>query len=117
MDKPTVLIVEDEAIIAHDLSIRLEKLGYEVIASVPTGTDAIEKAGEYQPDIVLMDIMLKGEMDGIEAARIIRKRYRIPVIYVTAFTNTRTFRLIKRLYPYSYLTKPFEDIELKAVIE
>jgi len=117
MEKFRILVVEDEAIIAHDLTLRLRRLGYDVCCSVPSGLEAIDKAGVEEPDVVLMDIMLKGEMDGIEAARVIRKKYRLPVIFVTAFTNTRAFRLIKRLYPYNYLTKPFEDDELKGVID
>lgn len=117
MEKFRILIVEDEAIIAHDLTLRLRRLGFEICGAVPTGQEAIDLAGVKEPDVVLMDIMLKGEMDGIEAARVIRKRYRLPVIFVTAFTNTRAFRLIKRLYPYAYLTKPFEDEELKGVID
>jgi len=115
--KGRILIVEDEVIIAHDLEMRLKAMDYDVCGSVFTGEDAIDKAGEEDPDIVLMDIMLKGHMDGIEAARTIRKRQRIPIVYITAFTNTRAFRLIKRLYPSSYLTKPFSDEDLSRVLD
>jgi CheY-like chemotaxis protein len=117
MDTPKVLIVEDEAIPAEALKRQLEELGYHVVGVQATGVDAVRAAEELDPDVVVMDIMLRGEMDGIEAARQIRKKQRIPVVYVTGFTSTRAFKLIKRLYPSHYLTKPFSVKDLQNVIE
>ena len=91
-----ILIVEDEAITALDLKYSLEELGYEVIDTVDTGQDAIDTAAETIPDVVLMDIKLKGDMEGIEAAEVISE-LRIPIVYLTANTDTDTLKLDKTL--------------------
>src|SRR4051794_829502 len=84
---PRLLVVEDERIVARSLRKQLQSLGYEVIDVVPSGDDAVLKAGEFRPDLVLMDISLEGTMDGVEAAELIRKRFRLPVVYLTAYSN------------------------------
>lgn len=117
MPRASVMIVEDENIVAMDIKQRLEMLGYEVIATVATGEKAIELAGEKRPDVVLMDIVLKGEMDGIEAAEEIKRRFRIPIIYVTAYSDMETLERAKITEPFGYIIKPFEDRELHSVIE
>jgi len=115
--KATILVVEDEAIIAKDIARRLEKHGYTVASIASTAGDAIRKAVEERPDLVLMDIVLPGEMDGIDAARLIRSRWDIPVIYLTAYTDEAILERAIRTEPFGYITKPFEDTELCRTIE
>lgn len=120
-----ILVVEDERITAEDIKSGLEFAGYTVPAIVSSGEDAIEKAGELKPDLVLMDIKLKGEMDGIEAAGQIRVRYDIPVIYLTAYSDETTVQRAKVTEPSGYILKertglikkPFEESELHTAIE
>lgn len=112
-----ILIVEDESIIAMEISSRLQKLGYQVVAIVHNGPEAITMAEKQAPSLVLMDIFLKGTMDGVEAASIIKERYDIPVIYLTANTDEQTFQRAKVTEPFGYLLKPFEERELHTTIE
>lgn len=112
-----VMIVEDENIVAMDIKQRLEMLGYDVTATVTTGEEAIELAEKTRPDVILMDIVLKGEVDGIEAAEEIRRRFRIPIIYITAYSDRKTLERAKVTEPFGYIIKPFEDRELHSVIE
>ncbi len=120
-----ILVVEDERITAEDIKDGLKSLGYKVPAVVYSGEDAVKKAGELQPDLVLMDIQLEGEMDGIEAAEQIRMHYDIPVIYLTAYSDESTLERAKRTEPSGYVLKepsgfihkPFEESELHSVIE
>lgn len=112
-----VLVVEDETIVALDLTNNLKVLGYDVVGTAATGEDAVAKAKSARPDIVLMDIMLKGEMDGIQAAEIIRSQVKIPVIFVTAYADEKTLERAKVTEPFGYLVKPFEERELHSHIE
>ena len=112
----SIMIVEDEAITALELQAQLEDWGYGVPAIAMTGKEALEKAEETQPDLVLMDIVLKGDMDGIEAAQQIRARYDIPVVYLTAYADKNTLARSKVTEPYGYILKPFDDRELQVVI-
>ncbi len=113
----TILVVEDEAIIAKDLQWRLEGMGYEVPAVVATGEEAIKKALEFKPDLVLMDIMLLGSMDGIEAANQIRSIIDTPLIYLTAYADEEILQRAKVSEPFGYLIKPIGDRELRSNIE
>jgi signal transduction histidine kinase/DNA-binding NarL/FixJ family response regulator len=113
----TVLIVEDESIVALDLKQRLQSLGYEVVAIASSGEEAIRQAASNQPDLVLMDIKLKGEMDGVEAAQVIRARQGLPVIFLTAYADAETLDRAKHTRPYGYLIKPFEDKDLRTTVE
>ena len=117
MSKTRILVVEDEVIVAQDLKATLEKLGYAVPGVVSTGEDAIDKAGRLRPDLVLMDIVLKGDMDGIQTARHIRKGLEIPVVYLTAYADDATLERAKITEPFGYLIKPFEERELRTSIE
>jgi len=117
MAKAKILVVEDEIIIARELEARLQEIGYEVVGIAATGAEAIALAEEEHPDVVLMDIVLKGDMDGIEAATHIRSDFRIPVIYLTAFTDKATLARAQATQPYAYLVKPFAERELYANIE
>jgi PAS domain S-box-containing protein len=112
-----ILIVEDERITAEDLRDILTDLGYTVTASVSSGADAIDRAQETAPDLALMDIRIKGEMDGTETARILRERFNIPVIYLTAHADSATVSRAKLAEPLGYITKPFQEAELHASIE
>ncbi|MFY8035028.1 MAG: response regulator, partial [Flexibacteraceae bacterium] len=114
--KPGILIVEDEKIIALDLSMRLEELGYSVVAAVSNGLDAINAVEDNRIEVVLMDINLEGEMDGIEAATIIRSKVNLPVIFITAFADEITFRNASLTDPYAYVLKPFQTRELDFTI-
>jgi len=117
MAKTTALIVEDEAIVAADLAAKLEQLGYEVVGSVARGEEAIESACSLKPEVVLMDIRLKGAMDGIEVAEAMLRRHNAPVIYLTAHSDKATLERAKLSQPYGYILKPFEERELSTAIE
>lgn len=118
MTKTTVLIVEDEEIVAADLAGKLEQLGYEVVGTEAKGEDAVESAYRLKPEVVLMDIRLKGAMDGIEAAEAIQSRYNAPVvIYMTAYSDDDTLERAKLTQPYGYILKPFDERELLATIK
>ncbi len=112
-----ILVVEDESIVAKDIQICLKKLGYEVVGIVASGEDAVEKAKEMEPDLIMMDIMLKGEMSGIDAASIIRKTQDIPVIFLTAYTDRDTVDRAKESEPFGYIIKPFKEIDIQTAIE
>jgi PAS domain S-box-containing protein len=112
-----ILIVEDEGIVARETELRLKDLGYAICGVAASGAEAIKKAEKALPDVVLMDIMLKGEMDGIEAAEQIHSRFNVPVVYVTAHADETTLQRAKRTEPMGYLLKPFNERELHAAIE
>ena len=112
-----VLIVEDEPITALDLRARLETLGYAVPAIAASGKEAIGQAAEIRPDLALMDIRLAGDMDGITAAEIIRARFNIPVVYLTAYSDDETLQRAAITEPFGYLLKPFSERELRTTIE
>ncbi|WP_211529653.1 hybrid sensor histidine kinase/response regulator [Methanocalculus chunghsingensis] len=117
MAEKKVWIVEDEAIIAMDLKRRLQGMGYTVLGISGYAEDAIEKIREYTPDLVMMDIILKGEMDGITAAEIIRRELHIPVVYLTAYDDESTVHRVEETEPFGYIIKPFEEQNLRMVIE
>ncbi|RPH39453.1 MAG: response regulator, partial [Desulfobulbaceae bacterium] len=117
MSDNRIMIVEDEEIVAADIRMSVEKMGYTVCATASSGLEAIQKAESTQPDLVLMDIVLKGSMNGIEAATRIKDLYQIPVIYLTAFGENAMLQKAKTAEPYGYITKPFNDRELHIAIE
>lgn len=117
MTEAKILVVEDENIVALEIKKRLQKLGYIVPGVASTGEDAISKAEAILPDLVMMDIMLKGEIDGIHAAGEIKKRFNIPVIYLTAYSDEGTLQRAKLTEPYGYILKPFEEDDLRTAIE
>jgi signal transduction histidine kinase len=117
MDEVTILIVEDELLIAKGLSRKLKKLGYAVVDIVSSGEAALEKAADIQPDLVLMDIVIKGKMDGIEAAIKIHELYNIPVIYLTAYADDNTLERARTSGSYGYILKPYKERELHATIK
>jgi hypothetical protein len=117
MSKKKILIVEDETIIAKDIQKCVEDLGYMVTGAVPTAREAFIQIEERRPDLVLMDIMLQDGIDGVEAASQIRRKYDIPVIYLTAYADEKMLERAKITEPFGYLLKPFEDKELHVNIE
>ncbi len=117
MPNTNILIVEDESIVAKDIQHSLKKLGYTVVGICSNGEDAIKTTEEKRPDLILMDIMLKGQMSGIETAEQIRVRFNIPVIYLTAYADESTLEKAKVTEPYGYIIKPFKEIDLHTNIE
>lgn len=113
-----VLIVEDENIIALELAWQMESLGYQVAGIIPRGEDAVERAAELKPDLLLMDISLKGELDGYQTAEIIQAKYSVPVIYLSAFFDDKTLKeAASNGKKWIYLKKPFSEYELKKAID
>ncbi len=117
MSKTNILVVEDESIVSKDIQHSLKKLGYNVVGAASTGEKALELARTENPDIVLMDIMLKGDMNGIETAEIIRQELSIPVVFLTAYADESTLSKAKVTEPYGYIIKPFKEIDLHTSIE
>ncbi|MBF0564170.1 MAG: response regulator [Nitrospirae bacterium] len=117
MESARIQVVEDEGIIAMDLRSKLETLGYTVTSVVASGEDAIRNAERDKPDLVLMDIVLKGRVDGIAAARDVWYRLNIPVIYLTAYTEEKVLERAKATEPYGYLLKPCNDKELHVTLK
>ena len=117
LHKYQIMLVEDEVIVALDVRQRLEALGYIVVAHASSGEEAIMFASEIDLDLILMDVRLRGKMDGIDAAAKIREHHDIPIIYLTAFADENTLSRAKLTEAYGYLIKPFEDRELRSSIE
>lgn len=117
MANEKILVVEDERIVALDIKHSLESFGYVVPCIASTGEDAIQLAKRHKPDLVLMDIVLKGDIDGIEAATVINSNYRIPVVYLTAYSDERTLQRAKMTEPFGHILKPFDNRELRTNIE
>jgi len=117
MAQTRILVVEDEVIVADDIRRSLKNLGYDVPSIVSSGETAIKNVEENRPDLVLMDIMLQGKMDGIEAASNIISRFDIPVLYLTAYSDEKIFERAKITEPFGYLIKPYKDRELEINIE
>ena len=117
MKKPRILVVEDDRIIARSLRMILERLGYEVTALASTGQAAIREAEENKPDLILMDIVLDGAMDGIEAAKVIRSNAGIPLVYLTAHADHATRERADATQPFGYLSKPIMREDLRHIIE
>jgi PAS domain S-box-containing protein len=112
-----ILVVEDEAVVAKDLQTRLRKLGYDVPATVQTGQEAIDAAEVHRPELILMDVRLKGTMDGIEASAHIMEKFRTPVIFLTAYADDGTLGRAKLTDPYGFILKPFNERELHTAIQ
>ncbi|MET0283695.1 MAG: diguanylate cyclase [Polyangiales bacterium] len=115
--KARVLVVEDDAIVGSDIKLTLMRLGYAVVGPLPAAVDAMAMVLKHQPDVVLMDIHTKGTMDGVEAARILRQRMRVPVIFLTAHSDPETVRRAGQVEPLGYVVKPFKAADLASVIE
>lgn len=112
-----IFVVEDEAIVREDIVRTLERLGYDVVGSAQGGVEALVAIERLQPSLVLMDIRLSGRMDGIQTTATIRKRWSIPVIYLTAHSDEATLARAKETGPHGYLLKPFNERDLRTAIE
>ncbi len=115
--KTKILIVEDEMIIAANISLQLTNLGYEVTGILSRGEEALLHIEQQQPDILLLDINLKGNIDGIETAQIMQKTFNIPIIYLTANADEVNFNRAKSTHPYAFISKPFKKLDLERAIE
>ena len=117
MISPQIMVVEDEGVVAQDIKFTLKSLGYAIPAVATSGEEAIAKITEFSPDLVLMDIRLKGKMDGIAATKKINEDFDIPVVYLTAYADEKTLARAKKTMPYGFIIKPYEKNDLKSVIE
>jgi two-component system cell cycle response regulator len=112
-----ILIVEDEGLVAKDIARALVRLGYDVVGRVPSGEEAAHQAMLLKPDLILMDVQLRGELDGIGAAKLIRRGVDIPVVFLTAFSDKETLDRAMSAQPFGYVVKPFQQVELRCAIE
>lgn len=117
MNKLRLLIVEDEAIVAHDIQMQLVELGYETVGRASRGEEAVVLAGELRPDLVLMDIQLKGKMDAIAAAEAIRTQFSLPIVFLTASSESDPKEAMMLTEPFSCIRKPFLEADLRKAIE
>lgn len=113
----TILIVEDEMIIAANISLQLTHLGYEVTGIIPRAEEVLPHIRLHVPDILLLDINLKGDIDGIQLAHLIQKEFKIPIIYLTANADEAHFERAKETNPYAFISKPFKKLDLQRAIE
>jgi len=116
MNYTNILIVEDEAVIAADVRLMVENLGFKALGIASSGEEGLRKAGALRPDLVLMDIKIKGDMDGVIAAGEIYSRFRIPIVYMTAYSDPQTVRRINRPGTLGCLIKPLEPSELERIL-
>lgn len=117
VDSANILIVEDELILAQALRVQLERFGYQVVGQAASAEEAVELASSLRPDLVLMDIQLSGEGNGIEAGTEIRTRFDIPIVFLTAFSDRATIEQVKRAEPFGYLAKPVKGETLQTTVE
>lgn len=112
-----ILIVEDEGLVARDLRRSLAQFGYDVVGRAATGEEAVRQALRLRPDLILMDVSLRGVIDGIDAAASIHEELQVPIVYLTAFSDDHTLERAMQTQPYGYIVKPFQPIELRCAIE
>lgn len=115
--KETILVVEDDAIGAMDLNGILTSLGYSVLGPVSSGAKALDKIKDTTPDLVLMDITIKGDINGIETAKLIKDQIEVPVIFLTAHSDEKTVKQAEQVNPAGYIIKPFDGVKLRKTIE
>ncbi|MBN1496794.1 MAG: response regulator [Spirochaetes bacterium] len=116
MIKHRIMLVEDELITALDIQRMLEKVGYSVTATISSGEEAVERVSQINPDLIIMDIFLSDDMDGIEATALIERKVDIPVIFLTANADTTTIKRADKLKHYGYLLKPIKQGDLNSII-
>ena len=117
MPAAKILIVEDEGIVSTDIRFILRKIGYSAAAAAFSAEEALEKIDEDKPDLILMDIGLKGRFDGIEAAKIVKEKHNIPVVFLTGYADENTLSRAKSIDPAGYIIKPIDENELKKLLE
>jgi len=116
-NKKKILIVEDELLVAEDIAFRLKSLGYVITDLLISGEEVLPSIEKEKPDLILMDIMLKGKLDGIQTHELINRKYKIPLVYLTSYSDEKTFSRAKLTQPFGYIIKPFDERELHTVIE
>jgi CheY-like chemotaxis protein len=116
-EKMKVMVVEDDAIIGMDIEHRVRRLGYEVTGVADTAEEAVELAADTKPDIALMDIRLRGDIDGIDTARMLKEQFSLPVIFITAYSDLKMRSRALDLNPLGYIVKPIREVELKNTLE
>lgn len=114
---PKIIIVEDESIIAAEIEAILQKLGYDVVAKARNGDRALDLLASSQPDLALLDITIKGTLNGIDLAKIIRQKYHFPFVFLTSHSDMETLNAVKETLPYGYVVKPFTENDLRSAIE
>jgi diguanylate cyclase (GGDEF)-like protein len=112
-----IFVIEDEGVVAKDIAMSLQRLGYEVIGRVASGEEALEQLPSLAPDLILMDIHLRGELDGVKTAKLVHQRMAVPIIFLTAFSDKDTISRAMLAQPFGYVVKPFQQVELRCVIE
>src|SRR4051812_35272961 len=112
-----ILVVEDERVVAHDIEESLLRMGYDVVGTAASCAECLERAEARRPDLVLMDIRIEGALDGIETARILRSRFGVPVIFLTAYADEQTVARAKETEAHGYILKPFRAGELRSAVE
>ncbi|MBK7049936.1 MAG: response regulator [Rhodoferax sp.] len=117
LNRPRILVVEDEVIVAMDIAMQLRELGFEPVGHATRGEQAIELAGQLRPDLVLMDVQLASSIDGVTAAQAIRTQFGVPVVFLSAFDSAAAYDRAALTEPAGYITKPFDDYQLRAVVE
>ncbi len=117
MDKNKILVVEDEAITAQDIAESLTNLGYEVVGTISNGEEALQMAEQHRPDLALMDIVLKGRSNGTSTALKLRDLFGIPVIFLSAYSDANPLQQAQKAEPLGYLTKPFNENDLRITVE
>ena len=117
MKLQSILVVEDELIVAKHIEKQLIKSGYKVTATVDNGKSALEEINRIAPDLILMDVRIEGDLDGIETSALINQKYKIPIVYLTAFTEKNTIDRAKTTEPYGYIIKPFSAKNLETTVE
>ncbi|MEY4616679.1 MAG: putative transcriptional regulatory protein pdtaR [Pseudomonadota bacterium] len=117
MSKGRILVVEDELIVGKDIQLTLQAFGYEVPEIVSSGEEAVQAAYRLKPHLIIMDIMIKGGMDGVDAAELVRSQFNIPVVYLTAYSDDETLRRAKLTESYGFISKPFDEKELYVAVE
>jgi CheY-like chemotaxis protein len=117
MSKGTILLVEDDDIVARVIEWRLKNLGYSVCGCASSSQEAMDLIMKRVPDLVLMDINIKGDIDGIETARMIKQRISIPIVYLTSYSDEATLERVNETHPDGYVIKPFDDNQLRVAID
>ena len=112
-----ILIVEDEALIAADIEMCLQSMGYEVVGKAGNGDLALDLFANKQPDLALLDITIQGSLSGIDLAKVIRKKYKFPYVFLTSHSDIGTLNQVKETLPYGYIVKPFTENDLRSAIE
>src|SRR3984893_17464889 len=117
MTPARILVVEDDRVVARDIAQQMSRAGHTVVGITARGEDALPLAADTVPDLILMDVRLEGELDGIDTARLLRENFNLPVVFLTAYADEETVRRATVTEPFGYVLKPFDDMQLRTVVE